>query len=115
MVAYLANPFWMLTEEKLESVQLLWNTLDVIKSVYTNNDLHVAESLLELLNSFLHTFLLQVLLKRASQYAAMQNQSGAYVNKRTWVDTNRERANVREAAFELDTIRHCWERENPRA
>jgi len=44
----LANPFWMLCKEEFESVQLLWNTLDVVKTVDTNDDFHATETLLEL-------------------------------------------------------------------
>jgi hypothetical protein len=38
----------MLCEEEFESVQLLWNTLDVVKTVDTNDDFHATETLLEL-------------------------------------------------------------------
>ena len=47
-VTNLANPFRMLCEEEFESVQLLWNTLDVIETVDTNDDFHATETLLEL-------------------------------------------------------------------
>jgi hypothetical protein len=38
----------MLCEEEFEGVQLLWNTLDVIETVDTNDDFHAAEALLKL-------------------------------------------------------------------
>lgn len=53
----------MLAEEELECVQFLWDTLDVVQSVDTNDDLDAVEALLELLNTFLDVGLLYVLLK----------------------------------------------------
>lgn len=53
----------MLAEEELECVQFLWDTLDVVQSVDTNNDLDAVEAVLELLDTFLDVGLLQVLLK----------------------------------------------------
>lgn len=47
-ITNLANPFRMLCEEEFESMQLLWNALDVIETVDTNDDFHAAETLLEL-------------------------------------------------------------------
>jgi hypothetical protein len=38
----------MLCKEEFESVQLLWNALDVIETVDTNDHFHAAETLLEL-------------------------------------------------------------------
>ena len=62
--AYLSDPLGVLAEEKFESVQLLRNSLDVIQAINTDYDLHVPEPILELLDAFLHAFLLQVLLPR---------------------------------------------------
>lgn len=59
----LADPLWVLAEEELECVQFLWDTLDVVQSVDTNNDLDAVEAVLELLDTFLDVGLLQVLLK----------------------------------------------------
>lgn len=38
----------MLCEEKLECVQLLGDTLDVVEAVNTNDELHTRKSLLQL-------------------------------------------------------------------
>ena len=58
----LADPLGMLRQEEFEGVKLLRNTLDVIKTVNADNDLDVTETVLELLDSFLDTILLKVLL-----------------------------------------------------
>lgn len=42
----LPNPFWVVTEEYLESVQLLGHALDVIKTVDADHQLHALELLL---------------------------------------------------------------------
>ena len=56
-----ADPLGMLGQEEFESVQLLWDTLDVVQSVDTNDDLDVSEAVLELLNALLDVRFLQVL------------------------------------------------------
>ena len=57
-----ANPFGVLRKEKFECVKFLGNTLDVVKTVNADNDFHITETVLELLDSFLDTILLKVLL-----------------------------------------------------
>lgn len=52
--AYLSDPFWMLSEEELERVQLLGDTLDVVEAVNANDELHTRKSLLQLSNTRLH-------------------------------------------------------------
>jgi len=41
----------VLGEEQLECVQLLGHTLDVVETIYTNDDFHAAKTLLKLSNS----------------------------------------------------------------
>lgn len=60
-VTNLANPFRMLCEEEFESMQLLWNTLDVVETVDTNNDFHAAETLLELGDAVDNRLLFEIL------------------------------------------------------
>jgi len=50
----LADPFGVSFEEVLKGVQLLWNTLDVIETVDTDDELDAFEFLLQLLDPFLH-------------------------------------------------------------
>lgn len=45
-VTNLANPFRMLAQEELQSVQLLRNTFDVVQPIDTDNNLHAPEALL---------------------------------------------------------------------
>jgi hypothetical protein len=60
-VTNLSNPFRMLCEEEFESVQLLWNALDVIETVDTNDDFHATETLLELGDAVDNGLLLEIL------------------------------------------------------
>ena len=53
---HLPDPFRVLGQEQLQSMQLLRNTLDVIQSIDTNDELDPVESLLELLNPVLYWF-----------------------------------------------------------
>lgn len=57
----LSDPFWVLSEEELEGVQLLGDSLDVVESVNSDNQLDTVEPLLELLDSLLHRRLPQTL------------------------------------------------------
>ena len=51
----------MLSKEQLKCVHFLGDTLDVIQSINTNNDLDAFESLLQLSNSIDDLLLLEVL------------------------------------------------------
>lgn len=51
--AYLADPLWVLSQEDLERVKLLGNTLDVVQSVDSDDELDALELSLELLDSLL--------------------------------------------------------------
>jgi len=57
----LPNPLWVLGEEELECVELLGNALDIIKAVYTDDDLDAVEALLEGCDTLLNGLFLQVL------------------------------------------------------
>lgn len=48
MNAGLSDPFGMLRKEKLERVQLLRHTLDIVEAVNANDELHTSKSLLQL-------------------------------------------------------------------
>ena len=50
----LSDPFRMLTKEYFHSMHLLRNTLNVIKTINTDNDLTVAKSVLQLLDTVLN-------------------------------------------------------------
>lgn len=60
-MTYLANPFRMLCEEKLQGVQLLGNTLDVIQSIYADNDFDTTKTVLHLCNAGFDRFLCKIL------------------------------------------------------
>ena len=51
----------MLSQEQLQSVELLGDTLDVIQSVDADDKLNTVESLLELMNPFLNRLFGEVL------------------------------------------------------
>jgi hypothetical protein len=53
----------MLREEKLERMQLLWHTLDVIEAVNADNNLNALKAAFERLNALLNVRLVEVLLK----------------------------------------------------
>ena len=57
----LADPFGVLAEEQLKSVQFLWDTLDVVETIDTDDHLDVTEALLQLLDTLLDVGFLQVL------------------------------------------------------
>ena len=61
MLTYLSDPLWMLCQEQLQCMKLLWYALDVIQSVDTNNNLDAIESLLKLSNARIHGVLFQIL------------------------------------------------------
>ena len=48
VVSYLANPFGVLCEENFERMQFLWDTLDVIQTIHTNDQLYACKSFLQL-------------------------------------------------------------------
>jgi hypothetical protein len=57
----LPNPLWVLSEEELESVELLGNALDIVKAVDADDDLDAVEALLEGCDPLLNGLFLQVL------------------------------------------------------
>lgn len=58
---HLSDPFRVLRQEKLQCVELLGNTLDVIQSIYADNELNAVEPLLELVNPLLYRLFCEVL------------------------------------------------------
>jgi hypothetical protein len=58
---YFSNPFGVLCQEDLESVHLLWNTLDVVKTINADDDFASLETLLELCYPRLDFWLLNTL------------------------------------------------------
>lgn len=48
-----ADPFWVLCKEQLHRMELLRNSLYVIETIHTNDDLHPTKSLLQLVNAVL--------------------------------------------------------------
>jgi hypothetical protein len=87
----LADPFGMLGKEDLESVQLLWYTLDVVETVNTNNELHALELLLKRCYAFLYLGLLETLVELL------------------WIDTDGEGADSNDLALEFDSVWCCRE------
>jgi hypothetical protein len=57
----LSDPLWVLSEEELERMKLLRNTLDVVEPVDSNDDLDAVEALLEGNNTLLNGLLFQIL------------------------------------------------------
>ena len=51
---HLSDPFRVLGQKQLQSMKLLRNTLDIIQSIDTDDELDTVEPLLELLNPLLH-------------------------------------------------------------
>ena len=56
-----SNPLWVLGEEELESMELLGHALDIIESVYADDDLDAVEALFKSSNALLNGLFLQVL------------------------------------------------------
>ena len=79
----------MLGEEYFKSMELLRDTLYVVKSVDTNNELNALELALQCCDTVLNLLLLEALVKFLG------------------VDTDRKGAYANDLAFELDTIRGC--------
>ena len=87
----LADPFGMLCQEDFKSVKLLRNTLDVIKTINTNNQFNALELLLECLDTLCNLGLLEAFFELL------------------WVNTDRECTNSDDFALELDCIGRCWQ------
>jgi hypothetical protein len=73
-------------QEDFESMQLLWNTLDVVEAIDTNDDFDTLELLLELRDALLHLWLLQSLVELF------------------WVNSDWKCADSNDLALELDTV-----------
>lgn len=82
----LADPLGVLRKEDLESVELLWNTLDVIQAIDTNNELDALEFLLQRSNPLLYLGLLESFVKLF------------------WINTNGEGADSDILILELDAV-----------
>ncbi len=54
-----ANPFGMLAEENFQSMEFLWNALDVVESVDANNEFDTVELAFERCDTFLHFWLFE--------------------------------------------------------
>lgn len=87
----LANPFRVFCQENFKSVKLLGDTLDVIKTVNTDNQLDTLELLLQCLNTLCNLGLLEAFFELL------------------WVNTDRECTNSDDFALELDCIGRCWQ------
>lgn len=87
----------MLSQKDLEGVQLLGDTLDVVESVNTDDELDALEPLLELLDSLLDRILLERLVELSG------------------LDSDRERADVGVPALDEDSVGHRRQAEDPRA
>jgi hypothetical protein len=72
-----ADPLGMLCEEKLESVELLRHALDVIESVYTNDDLDAVKALFERSDALLDGLFLQVLKAQSGHGSCAKEQTDA--------------------------------------
>jgi len=91
----LTDPFGMLCEEHLESVQLLWYTLDVVEAINTNDELHTLELLLEGCYPLLYLGLLETLVELLG------------------IDTDGESADSNDLALELDSVWCCGKSPGP--
>ena len=85
----LADPFGMLCEEDLESVQLLWYTLDVVEAINTYDELHTLELLLQGCYPLLYLGLLETLVELLG------------------IDTDGESADSNDLALEFDSVWCC--------
>lgn len=84
-----ANPLGVFCQEDLKSMQLLRNTLDVVQTIDTNDQLDALELLLERLNAFRNLGLLEALLELLG------------------IDTDRESTNSDNLALELNCVGRC--------
>ena len=87
----LADPFRMFCQEDFKSVKLLGDTLDVVKTVNTNNQLDALELLLECLDTLCDLGLLEPLLKLLG------------------INTDRECTDGDNLALEFDCVGCCWQ------
>lgn len=86
----LANPFRMFCQEDFKRVQLLRNTLDVVKTVNTDDQLDTLELLLKCLDAFHDLGLLETFLELLR------------------IDTDRECTNSDDLALKFDCVGCCW-------
>lgn len=94
---HLLHPFWMLRQENLEALQFLRNTLDVVESVNTDDDLLALKLGLQLLRPVDHMFFLDAL------------------DESIRVNADRERPDLSESSFEFDSVRLSLQAQNARA
>ena len=87
----LADPFGVFCQENLESVELLRNTLDVIETVNTDNQLDTLELLLECLDTLGNLRLLEAFFELLG------------------INTDRECTDGDDLALELDCVGRCWQ------
>jgi hypothetical protein len=87
----LADPFGVFCQEDFKSVKLLRDTLDVIKTVNTNNQLDALELLLECLDTLCNLGLLEAFLELLR------------------INTDRECTNGDDLALEFDCVGCCWQ------
>lgn len=85
----LADPFRVLSQEDLKSVQFLRHTLDVVQAIDTDDEFDALEFLFEGGDALLNLGLLQTLVELL------------------WVNTNWECADSNDLALEFDTVRCC--------
>jgi hypothetical protein len=109
--SYLSDPFGMLCEEEFKSMQFLGNTLDVVQTVDTNNDLDTTEALLELSDTVLDALLFQVLSKDRSATSSLllptiQKEIPTHIDESRRLNADGERSNVRESSFEFHSVWH---------
>lgn len=88
---HLSYPFWMITEEDLECMQLLRDSFYIIKTVYPDHELHALKFLFERGYPFLDFLLLKPFLEFLR------------------VNTDRKSTTGNNLALELDAIRGCCE------
>ena len=93
-LAYLFDPFWVLREEDLETLQFLGQTLDIIQSINTDNNLLALKLCFQAPSPFENTGFLDSF------------------NESVWVDTDWESSNLCESSFEVDSIRFSLETED---
>ena len=85
-----ADPFWVFCEEDFESVELLWNAFNIIKTIHANNKLDALELLLKGCYSFLDLWLLKAFVKLFR------------------VDSDWKGANSDNLGLVVDTVRCGW-------
>ena len=96
-LAYLFNPFWVLREEDLETLQFLGQTLDVIQSINTDDHLLALELGFQASGPFENTRFLDGF------------------NESVWVDTDWKRSDLCESSFKVDSIWFSLETEDSSA